>query len=263
MQTVTRYVGKCPVCEGTFKLTQGLRMVHHGYERPGHGQIEGDCPGVGDPPFEASAEGSERYLACLLSEHARLVAFLSAIEGGQIQSLEFKEGHYRAQWEIVTPEAGPKWARAIQDARTRIGSQIRGYEIHIKRMQRLIASWVLLPLRTVEEISGEQAAGKAERAKARADARAAKLRAKIASYQKRLDSAIRRKSASAVAEIFEGACDKLAVLAGCSAAEALALLDRAHVWRAWGLEPTKSIYSNPTLREMRYGNPAWPADLGA
>lgn len=44
--TVTRYVGKCPICEGDFKLTtdaihgnfgDGQKMVHHGYQRPGDG----------------------------------------------------------------------------------------------------------------------------------------------------------------------------------------------------------------------------------
>lgn len=45
----TRYIGNCQICEGEQKLHDG-RMVHHGYKRPGDGQIDGDCPGVHADP---------------------------------------------------------------------------------------------------------------------------------------------------------------------------------------------------------------------
>ena len=64
--TVTRYVGKCPICEGDFKLTtdaihgnfgDGQKMVHHGYQRPGDGSgIIGDCYAVGRPAYEESCD---------------------------------------------------------------------------------------------------------------------------------------------------------------------------------------------------------------
>ena len=65
-------LGTCPCCFGTFKLLlKGSRngsdktmpgMVLHGYKRPGTGYAEGECHGVGWPPYELSKEGTENYL---------------------------------------------------------------------------------------------------------------------------------------------------------------------------------------------------------
>ena len=53
-ETVTRYVGNCQICERDQKLTVDMKMVHHGYLRPGDGEIHGDCPCVGAEPYEVS-----------------------------------------------------------------------------------------------------------------------------------------------------------------------------------------------------------------
>lgn len=44
-------------------------MVHHGYKRPGDGQILGDCRGVGIAPLELSSQGL-RVMASLLEGFA-------------------------------------------------------------------------------------------------------------------------------------------------------------------------------------------------
>lgn len=54
--------GSCPVCFKNVKLSPRNTIVLHGYTRPGYGQVEGNCPGVGKPPFEISSEGSSDYL---------------------------------------------------------------------------------------------------------------------------------------------------------------------------------------------------------
>ena len=56
----TRYIGNCQICEGDQKLHVG-RMVHHGYQRPGDGAIRGDCPGVGQVPYEVSCDLVKSY----------------------------------------------------------------------------------------------------------------------------------------------------------------------------------------------------------
>jgi hypothetical protein len=53
-------LGTCPVCGHIQKLKSaaaGRGLVLHGYQRPGHGFIVGDCPGTGYPPIEASPWG--------------------------------------------------------------------------------------------------------------------------------------------------------------------------------------------------------------
>src|SRR5271157_5749029 len=72
LMSVTRYIGNCQICEGDQKLHDGL-MVHHGYRRPGTGYIVGDCPGVGEVPYEVSCELRKAYLAALQSGRVKTV----------------------------------------------------------------------------------------------------------------------------------------------------------------------------------------------
>lgn len=53
--------GTCQVCFKRQKTRDGL-MVLHGYQRPGHGYIVGECWGVSYPPFEISAERTQAFL---------------------------------------------------------------------------------------------------------------------------------------------------------------------------------------------------------
>jgi hypothetical protein len=56
--------GTCPVCFRNIKLTDDQKMVHHGYERPGHGYIVGDCFTVKTYlPYELSAEGTKAFIS--------------------------------------------------------------------------------------------------------------------------------------------------------------------------------------------------------
>lgn len=68
--------GECSVCFGDYVVTEDdvaghatikvpLKVVHHGYQRPGIGYIVGDCHGVGYAPFEISCEGTKAWLADL------------------------------------------------------------------------------------------------------------------------------------------------------------------------------------------------------
>jgi len=45
---------ECQVCEGKWALDDAGKLGHHGYTRPGHGWIEGDCFGVNHKPFPAT-----------------------------------------------------------------------------------------------------------------------------------------------------------------------------------------------------------------
>jgi hypothetical protein len=62
MSTVLRYAGQCQFCERSQKIDRHRNMVHHGYERPGTGWIEGDCPGVGFPPYQLSCGAIKLWL---------------------------------------------------------------------------------------------------------------------------------------------------------------------------------------------------------
>jgi hypothetical protein len=67
-------------CQGCFKQqkTRDGRLVLHGYKRPGHGYIIGNCWGHGYAPFEVSCERTKEFIAkalkpALASAQERLV----------------------------------------------------------------------------------------------------------------------------------------------------------------------------------------------
>lgn len=51
-------VKTCPCCFRSIAV-RGGKMVHHGYERPGNGQLIGNCWGIAYAPLETSTEGLE------------------------------------------------------------------------------------------------------------------------------------------------------------------------------------------------------------
>jgi hypothetical protein len=100
--TVTRYVGNCQLCEGDFKLTGASQMVHHGYKRPGHGNIEGDCPGVFRLPYELSCEDIERYVKGLKAQLVDVQDSIKQIDAGKIVYFEEVETNWRSRLLVVT-----------------------------------------------------------------------------------------------------------------------------------------------------------------
>jgi hypothetical protein len=52
----------CAFCWQVHAVDKSVLLVHHGYKRPGHGSIVGDCTGVGGLPWERSPEGAKLSL---------------------------------------------------------------------------------------------------------------------------------------------------------------------------------------------------------
>jgi hypothetical protein len=263
--TITRYIGKCPICEGDFKLTLDRNMVHHGYERLGHGSIVGDCRAVGAPSYEWSCDISKVYRSEVEARLTHAEQWLARLQSGEITELLHTE-YPGAKLENIV-KGDPKWPRILRTCIAQTESKVEALTCEIARMTRLIEAWVRRPLRTVEEFeSGGTAERNAKRA-AREAEKAAKVAAKIASYQKRLDTAVRKKTTSTIADIFESAPRQLRDLTGCSREQAFVMLDRTHVFAAFGLDlAADDRHSGPNgsmLSSMRYSKKdiEWPASL--
>ena len=54
--------GECQICQNRQILSSKGMLVLHGYRRPGHGSIVGDCFGVGSPPWEVSCDALAAYV---------------------------------------------------------------------------------------------------------------------------------------------------------------------------------------------------------
>lgn len=172
----TRYVGTCPVCQKRHKLLKDV-MVHHGYQRPGHGSIVGDCFAVGYKPYEVSTNGCEEYKAYAKGIEVSLIEALANLESGNIRTLHVlrsKPGTFGREMETVTLSADSENAkeradfdRELQSQITRTKSDIKGWQFEQERMTRLINEWVEKPVITFEEhvelVKAERLAATAER----------------------------------------------------------------------------------------------------
>lgn len=285
--TKTRYIGFCPVCEGEFKC-QSFRgkqlLVHHGYKRPGHGNIEGDCFGVGREPHEVSPQLAIDYRDALMFQLNNLREAHANLPN--VTSLKFMNWRTRKA-ETVTP-ADPSWWRHFEEHKSSLEYRLRETERDVRRMERHVDTWKPLPLKTVEEEMEELARARRQRSEAVATERAQRRADQITKTQARIDAAVRNQNLSTLGDIYSSAYsgalhDKLRA----PAHEILQLLDRDHVWSALGLmldgrylEPgrwardpadqTPARRVLEALRDSRYDlemdrRPAilWPSELGA
>ena len=125
----TRFIGNCQICERDQKLHVG-RMVHHGYKRPGDGFILGDCPGVGQDPYEVSCDLVKSYRAGVEGRLANLESYLANLKAGKITYLrelrKFWFGRQPSEWvEYVAGVTAPHyWTTAVANVTYQTESSI-------------------------------------------------------------------------------------------------------------------------------------------
>lgn len=166
-ETVT-ILGTCGVCEREIAVQDG-KLVHHGYRRPGDGQIHGDCFAVGYEPYERSTEASVAYQKMVAASIPGMQARLSRLLDGKVAS--FKEfDHWKRQ--VVYYAVGVTelyaWVQQVQAKIHEVEGRIRMAEFEVARMDKLVAAFELRPLgsesRAGEKVRKEKEARAAERA---------------------------------------------------------------------------------------------------
>lgn len=282
--TVTRFVGICQICEAEHKLTTdafpslGLygeehKVVHHGYKRPGHGSIVGDCDGVGCAPYEVSCEQTKAYRLRVAQHRGVVIARIAALNAGEILELHERSWRRGEAPTVYTP-ASPEWARKLASAIREAEGLAAFLGQEIARLDRMIDAWILRPLRTLEEYEAPKRDERAAKKAAKAADYQARTEAKIASYRKRLASARKNRTTSTIADIFESAPRQLGDR-GLTAEQAFEAIGSAEVFAAFGLDPAGGSHfrgpNSDVLGAMRMGrfDPtaqrwiplAWPAEL--
>lgn len=276
----TRFVGFCPVCEGTFKLHKG-NLVHHGYQRPGDGYIHGDCFTVGMEPHEISPKAAQLFKAeceeALLAAKARL----AKLQSGEVKEL-YESNPWAQTSTTFTPErtvvrnakgeekvttgnvAEYNFKQALERAIGNVESRIRSLESHIARMVGHLTDWAPKALLTWEESVSALKAQREATKGTRTAARQAKIAAKVASYQKRIDSAMKRvggkNGEATLSDIWESTHSHWHDLGFKAQSELLALIDRPAVWAKFNLVADQA-YRTPgyeanakILQTMRWGD---------
>jgi hypothetical protein len=173
---VPKNLGTCPCCFRNQKTLKGARMVHHGYNRPGHGYIVGDCFGVKYPRFEDSCEGTVAYRDCLQGIRTRKQEYLGQLERQEVESLTHSytanrdpEGNrYKNQWGQAetrefhvtvsrgAAEVGPRYSASqhahipsFEDLREQAMSNCRrdiaALTAHVAELETAIANWKPVP----------------------------------------------------------------------------------------------------------------------
>jgi hypothetical protein len=239
MAKTTRYLGFCPCCGGTYKVRSN-KLVHHGYKRPGHGSIEGDCHGALRTPHELSDELAREFYAIVCGwakSTLKAAVNVSVAEELFREKWNYDTGKYEFE-KVVKAETGPRtWADELAKKADKYKRQLRAEMREVERLHELVFTWEKKDLTSVEEEKAAKRAAKAAREAANANKKAEKVAAQVAKYQKRIDSALKSKNSRTLADIWEQIQRKLPDIdRNLSNAEALRLVDRDKVWVAFGLE---------------------------
>lgn len=170
--TVTRHIGFCGFCENVQKLRNG-KLVLHGYQRPGWGQTEGKCPGVGKEPYEVSPATSElglkwttEAIASIGEDRARLKA----------NPLDFEVEHNKSVVKIrelvekSTQRPGSRspeevLANIVADVDRRLERNLPQLKVNKERYEKLVRDWKPVTLTTVEELKSQQQGVKDDKAR--------------------------------------------------------------------------------------------------
>lgn len=91
------FIGTCQCCFGEFKVNDLRMIVLHGYQRPGHGYIIGNCRGVDYAPFEY-----DTTLTVIIINDHRVSAnaakgFLGRLKDGSIDKLTRRWQEYNRE----------------------------------------------------------------------------------------------------------------------------------------------------------------------
>lgn len=195
--TVTRYLGCCQICEAEQKLTADRKMVHHGYQRPGHGSIVGDCYGVGELPYELSRDLLPTYQVGLENALRGKREYQARLESGAVLELtveKFRSSNRRHEMTTITMADDPIAFRyALDSKKSEVRYAIQALEREVSRVQKRHDEWPgVRPVRTIEERAAEEKAAKEARAAERAAARATRDAKKAATKAKQDALAARR-----------------------------------------------------------------------
>lgn len=153
--------GTCGICCKEQKLTKQGNLVHHGFTKPGHGYIQGDCFGVGFKPYELSASSCKSYIEALTKMMNDHKAALRRHQNGEILTLNVETKTYklimgRKIYDTKLVNKGtPEFEVAQKQIIIKLQNQIRQLEGSITFYQSRVDNWKLdtLPWDKLQKMS--------------------------------------------------------------------------------------------------------------
>lgn len=209
VQTIVTILGTCGVCEREIACQDG-RLVHHGYKRPGDGQIHGDCFAVGYEPYERSTKACEDYRQMVAQRIPSLEARLAALEAGTVTYIRKL---FPGRRELIVREYAVgvselwHWADALRAEISETRYALNAAQAEVARMQRLIDGFELRELGTETRAGQKTREEKEARAAERAAKRTVRAEKEAAKAAKK---AAREAKAEAVKAKYRGELEALA-----------------------------------------------------
>jgi hypothetical protein len=148
----SQVIGTCAICNNSQVVRKG-GMVVHGYQRPGHGYIIGECFGVGYAPYEISADACVAYVPVLEAHKTKFETNLKNLVDGKIKEFRETKHNWRTRQDeiIVVKKGEPRFAEILKMEINSAERQIEYVTSDIKEMNRRIKEWTPGTLRTNEE----------------------------------------------------------------------------------------------------------------
>lgn len=97
--------GECQICQRRHILDSRGNLVLHGYQRPGHGYIVGDCFGVGHPPWEVSSDALATWIEQLKARSAQDAQ--SAVRVAKLTTIDVNRGSERNPRMVTLTKGSP------------------------------------------------------------------------------------------------------------------------------------------------------------
>jgi hypothetical protein len=206
METTTRHIGTCGACGRSIKVRNGT-LVHHGYERPGYGYIEGDCFGVHYEPHEVSPKCAQDFLT-VLSRNCESTKYSIDNLPNRTQMMVNRGTARNPQFETYHKDSTNtlevhRFEKALEALKRELEVRLRQIQLEIKRVEDTLVGWAPKDLVTVEEEKAAKKLAKADADAARQAKREAKVEALVAKTKQRILSAQKRRTASVFLQVFD------------------------------------------------------------
>ena len=128
--------GECQICQRRQILDSKGKLVLHGYARPGHGYIVGDCFGVGHPPWEVACDRLAEWIERLKRSSAAETK--AAIDAAKLKTITVNQGSERNPKLVKLTEGGPNLeyvygepGKSFTEARA---SRVRAHQVQAKML---------------------------------------------------------------------------------------------------------------------------------
>ena len=148
-------IGTCAICLNAQVVRNG-GMVLHGYQRPGHGYVVGNCFGTNEHPYEVSANACVAYIPVLEGYKTGYQQKLANLKGGKVTQFVEKKRNYRTgrDEQVITKKGDPNFDHMLASHISETERQITYIDRDIAEMNRRIKDWKPGTLRRNEGLPG-------------------------------------------------------------------------------------------------------------